>query len=174
MTKREQHLIILVVVVIAGWMVYRFWPQDQEQAQSGGSLQGNQPIRLEEANRLLRSRQNILVRNRDGKKELKAYLSRFYSSAHPEEANLALLKTVEGLAAQTGLAVQQKNMAIFRDNTIGVSLEGKTGPESLIRFLQLTSQNSLGLRINRLQIHSLPESKQLSYQVTVITLMVKK
>lgn len=174
MTKREQHLIIVVIIVIAGWLVFRFWPRDQEAAKSTALMNNSRQFSLEEADRLLRSRPNIQARNLAVKKELKAYRGRFYTSISPENATIALLKTVESLAAQTNLAVQQKNIARFHDDTIGVALEGKTGTESLIRFLQLTSENSIGLRIQRLQIHSLPESKQLSYQVTVITLLVKK
>ena len=52
-------------------------------------------------------------------------------------------------------------------------MEGKANPESLIRFLQRTTQDHIGLRIQRLQLHSLPDSKQLNYQVTLISLLVK-
>jgi hypothetical protein len=172
MTKREQRLVILVAVVIAGWMIFRFWPRNQETLKGLGNE--NYQFNMNEADRLLRSRLNISARNKAVRDELKSYRSRFYNSDNPENAKIVLLKTIDGLAAQTGLAVQQKNIVNFHNDTIGVTLEGKTGPEPLIRFLQSTSQNTIGLRIQRLQIHSLPESKQLSYQLTVMTLLVKK
>ncbi|HEX3044531.1 MAG TPA: hypothetical protein VHY08_07235, partial [Bacillota bacterium] len=151
MTKREQHLVILVAVVITGWMVFRFWPRNEESSKGLGN--GNYQFSMNEADRLLRSRLNISARNKAVRDELKIYRSRFYNSDNPENAKIDLLKTVEGLATQTGLTVQQKNIVNTHDDTIGVTLEGKTGPEPLIRFLQSTSQNTIGLRIQRLQIH---------------------
>ncbi|HBF38161.1 MAG TPA: hypothetical protein DDW50_12675 [Firmicutes bacterium] len=170
MTKREKHIVLLVGIVIAGWFIFRFWPQ-----QSGPSENSdNHQFSLTDADRLLRSRQNIIARNKAINGELKTLQQRFYNAAQADNAKIALLKTVEGIAAQTSLAVEQKNMVSIHDDTIGVALEGKTSPESLIRFLQQITQSPIGLRIQRLQIHSLPETKQLNYQVAVITLVVKK
>jgi hypothetical protein len=170
MTKRDQQLIILVAVVIVGGLVFRFWPRA---AQATGTI-GDINYHLHEAERLLRGRQNITTRDKAVTAELGKLQTRFFSAVDPENAQISLLKAVENLANQAALGVSQKNLVSMHDGSIGVALEGKTSPSSLIRFLYLTSQDRIGQRIYRLQIHSLPETEQLNYQVTVITLLIKK
>jgi hypothetical protein len=169
MTKREQHLVLLAGIVIVGWLAFHFWPRTTQSSE----INENNAFRLVEADRLFRARQNIMAQSKAVTAELKRVKERFYIAANPENAKISLLKAVEGIAMQTNLAVQQKNMVSIHDDTIGVALEGKTSPESLICFLQMTAQSPIGIRIYRLQIHSIPESKQLNYQVTVISLLVK-
>ena len=169
MTAREQKLLLLVGIVIVGGLAFNYWPRVDN---SAGQNTDN-GFRLQEAVRLLRLRSNIIARNKALTAELKALQGRFFSAVNVDTAKLSLLKTVEAIAAQGNLAVQQKNMVSIHDDTIGVALEGKTSPESLVRFLHLTVQNPTGLRVYRLQIHSLPEAKLLNYQVTVITMLVK-
>jgi hypothetical protein len=169
MTAREKKLLILVAVVITAGMAYNYWPRmDQSSAANGINGSG-----LIEANRLLQLQPNIINRNKAVRAELKTLQERFYSTANVETAKINLLKEVEAIAAQSNLAVLQKNMVSIHDDTIGVALEGKTNTESLIRFLYLTAQDHIGLRIYRLQIHSLTDVKQLNYQITVITMLVK-
>jgi hypothetical protein len=169
MTGREQRLLIVVGVVILGGLAFNFWPRITNSAETNSDSDS----RLHEADHLLRFRQNIIVRNDTVNAELKGVQNRFYPAANLESSKLSLLKEVEAIVVQTNLDVQQKNMVNIHDDTIGIALEGKANPESLIRFLQRTTQDRIGLRIGRLQIHSLPDSKQLNYQVTIITLLVK-
>jgi hypothetical protein len=170
MTKQERQLIILVAVVIAGGLVFRFWPRAAQVTEPRGDIN----YRLHEAERLLRGRQNIIARYKAVTVELQKLQTRFFSAADPVNAQISTLKAVEAIAIQASLGVNQKNLVSTHDGRIGVALEGKTSPGSLIRFLYLTSQNRIGLRVNRLQIHGLPEIGQLNYQVTIITLLIKK
>jgi hypothetical protein len=169
MTVREGKLLILAGIVIVGGLAFNYWSRADK---SAGENSDN-GSRLLEADRLLRLQANITARHKASTAELKALQGRFFSAAGAETAKLSLLKTVEAVAIQSNLAVHRKSMVSFRDDTIGVALEGKTSPESLIRFLHLTVQNQTGLRVHRLQIHSLPDAKQLNYQVTIISMLIK-
>ena len=168
MTQREQRILIVVGVIVCGGLVFNFWPRGTDSI-----AVTNSGAQIHEADHLLRSRLNIIARNKVVTAKLHVLQKRFYPTNTLEISKVNLLKEVEGIATQSNLDVQQKNMVSFHDDTIGVALEGKATPESLVRFLQRTTQDRIGLRIQRIQIHSLPDTKQLNYQVTLITLLVK-
>ncbi len=170
MTTRERNLLILAGTVILGGIAYNLL--------SGSWFTPGVPksgsFKLEEANRLLRSQHNIVNRHQAAMKRLTTLEKRFFSNDNIEQAQINLLKVVEEIASRTQLGVQQKNMIKFEDDLIGVALEGKTTPESLIRFMQQTTESITGLRIYRLQVHTLAEQKLLSFQITISSLLVNK
>lgn len=170
MTTRERNLLIFVGVVMLGGLAYNFgfkMPDSSNQDQ-------DQSIRIDEAYRLIRSQHNIVAHHQVIQTRLTDLQNKFYSVGDIQGAQISLLNLVEQIAYSTQLDVQQKNMIRFTDNLIGVAIEGKTNPESLIKFLQRTTEAKIGMKIQRMQIHVLPESKSLNYQITLSSLLVKR
>ena len=110
MTKREQQILILVGVVICGGLVFNFWPRV---AADSTEVNGNSGSQLHEANHLLRSRLNIIARNKDITAKLNVLQKRFFTKSNLETSKVNLLKEVEGIAAQSNLDVQQKTWLVF-------------------------------------------------------------
>jgi hypothetical protein len=170
MTGREKNLAILVGAVVLIVLGYKFVSGDIPSPWSGGA----QNTSLEGAYRLLRSELNVTARSQAINKRLDALQAKFLEAGNPEESRIKLLKEVENLVAQSNLEITQKNLVQINKSEIGVTLEGKTKPESLFRFIWQTTQAQIGLKISRLQIHSLTEQKTLGYQIVVSTLLVDK
>lgn len=169
MTTREKSLLALVGAAIAGWLLFNYAAERPVFMGKAQSPKG----RLAEAQRLLRSSLNIEAYHRLSLKSLQALEKRFLPAGDPEKAEIELLQEVEDLAYQAQLSLQRKNIVHFNDNAIGVTLEGKSSPESVFRFMQQTTVSQIGLRIWRLQLHVLPESKMLNYQITLNSLLVE-
>lgn len=168
MTAREKIILYGVGTIIIGSIAFNLMV-----ANGDSSRNRDEGIPdLQRANRLLRSRLNINERSQVAAARLSVLQAKFLATGKMDEAQLNLLKMVEELAMESNLEVAQKNMLRYADNTIGVLLEGKTTNEALIKFMQRTTQAQLGLRVNRLQIHCLPEQKLVSYQLTIITMLI--
>jgi hypothetical protein len=170
MTGREKNLAILVGAVVLIGLGYKFVSGDITSPWSGGTQSTN----LEGAYRLLRSELNVTARSQAVEKRLDTLQAKFLDSGNLDDSKIKLLKEVESLVAQCNLEVTQKNLVQISKSEIGVTLEGKTKPESLFRFIWQTTQAKIGLKISRLQIHTLTEQKTLSFQVVVGTLLVDK
>lgn len=170
MKTSERNLWIFVgVVVVVGLTINFFMGMlNPPVLDSAGN------VGFEEATRLLRASQNIKARNQAVKERLDSLESKFYSVGHLEETKISLLKVVESIANTCNLEVQQKNVLEIEEGVIGVSLEGKTRPDILFRFVHSATTANIGLRIKRFQIHSLPDQKLLSYQIVVISLLIEK
>ncbi len=172
MTAKERNLWLGVGIIIVGTLLYQYFSQGF----AGGSTQGDarQAARfdLQTAERLLASRDNLEAKHRAVRSRLNQLKQRFFATTDPEQAGVELLKAVEKLTVSSGLEVQAKSTSKLTGQVIGVTLEGKTTPASLIRFLYEVKAGTFGLKIKRLQTHSLPDKSLLNYQIVIISLLV--
>ena len=169
MTTRERNIIIIVVaaiVIIVGYNIFfgLFAPPV--------NLDGKERIDLDKANRLLSSARNVTDKSRLITGRLNKLKAMFYPKAKLDEAEIGLLKEAESIAATCNLVVEQKNMIRYSDGLIGVTLNGKTTPESLFRFMHQTTESRFGIKISRLQVHVMEEQKLVEYQIAVSSLLL--
>jgi hypothetical protein len=172
MTAKERNLWLGVGILIVGTLMYQYFSRGF----AGGSTQGDatQAARfdLQTAERLLTSRDNLEAKQRAVRSRLNQLKQRFFATSDPEQAGVELLKVVEKLTVSSGLEVQAKSTSKLSGQLIGVTLEGKTTPVSLTRFLYEVKTGTDGLKVKRLQTHSLPDKSLLNYQVVVVSLLV--
>ena len=174
MTVRERNLVIGVAVIIALGLGYNFLfgffaPQPDSIPANLGSVA---PGDYESAVRILRDERNITDRNTKVAAKLKILQTMFGSKAKADEASIRLLQETEKIAANSNLVIEQKNIVRFSETLIGVALEGKTNPESLLRFIQRTTESRIGIKVNRLQLHAIPNQKLLNYQIVVCSMLL--
>jgi hypothetical protein len=171
MSDREKKIVIFVAVAVVLILAYNFFfgmfasPTVPE---SGSSI----VIDYDSATQLLKRARNITEYNKQITTKLDKLKKMFYPKANVDEAEIALLKETEAIAANCNLTVQQKNIVRYSETLIGVTMDGKTTPDSLFRFMQKTTESRLGLKINRLQIHTLADQKLLDYQISVSSLLL--
>lgn len=171
MTKNERNLWIAVGLVILGTLGYQliFGLMESASTDVAGSR-----VDLVNAKRLLREENNIINRQHAAREARLKLGSRFLGIQDPETAETELLATVEQMAESCGLTIQSKNTIRVENKMIGVTLEGKTSSESFIRFLYTVTTGNCPVQIKRCQIHSLPDKAVLSYQVSLVSLLVDK
>lgn len=171
MTTRERNLVLIIVPVIVAIVVYSlFFGVFAPSAPT--DLGGKATIDFDNANQLLRSKRNILKRNQIITARLNKLKVMFYPKTKPDDAEIALLKETETIAAACNLNVEQKNMMRYSETLIGVTLNGKTTSESLFKFMQQTTESRMGMQISRLQVHAFPDQKQIDYQIAVSSLLL--
>lgn len=167
MTDREKKLLILVgVVILAGLGVNYF----SGISKNGESTTGN-ALNQKEAERLLSSSRTIVARNRAATEALAKLEARFYPKTAIERVQLDLLQEVEKIASRSGLTVERKSIGRLPDQLIEVTLEGRTGSAPLFLFMQKLQETPIALKIKSLKIHSLPEERQLEYEIGIISLL---
>ena len=171
MTTRERNLWIIVVAVVIGGIGYSIFFGILAPPTTSDTTTKSL-IDYDSATRLLSSAQNIITKNDTVNRRLDTLVKMFYPKTKLDEAQIALLKETEEIATQANLTVDQKNMVRYSETLIGVAIEGKTKPESLFKFMQKTTESRLGLKINRVQVHALPEQKMLSFQIVVCSLLL--
>ncbi|HEX7712852.1 MAG TPA: hypothetical protein VF531_02425 [Bacillota bacterium] len=166
MTDREKKLLLLVGVVILAGLSFNYF--------SGGAKNvgviGN-ALNEKEAERLLSSSGVIIARNRAATAALAKLEARFYPEISIDRAQLDLLQEVESIASRSGLAVDKKSIARLPDRLIEVTLEGRTGSAALFLFMERLGETPIALKIKNLRIHSLPEERQLEYEIGIISLL---
>jgi hypothetical protein len=172
MTAKERNLWLGVVAVIIASLVYNFILNRPESTAVEKSNWNSSNI--ESARRLLASRNNIGARSKAVMERLQTLEQKFLDGRDPEQAQINLLTEVERLISSSELSVQQKNAVRVSEQQIGVALEGTTSAAALFNFLYQASSGRYGLRTKRLQIHSLADKKQLSYQVVLVTPLLEK
>jgi len=169
MTERERNLLIIVGVIAIAGISYNFFG-------SGvlGSAVNSNMINRQAAVRLLSSRFRIETRYRNTERQLVALEKGFLSVENLEESKVKLLKEIEQLAVDAGLEVKEKNILTGNDQIIGVSLGGTAVPKDVFCFLQQVTAAKINLKVNRLQVSSVPEQRLLNYQIVLNTLLVEK
>lgn len=166
MTDREKKLILLVgAVIIVGLGVKYF-----NIGSKNGSATANMLNRTE-AERLLSSSGVITARNRAATAALAKLETRFYPETAGDRVQVDLLQEVESLASRSGLAVDRKSVGRLPGKLIEVTLEGRTGSAAFFSFMQKLNAAPVALKIKRLRIHSLPEQRQLDYEIGVVGLL---
>lgn len=171
MTAREKNIVIVVAVLVVLSLAYNFFFgmfAPATEPVSGTAL----TMDYETACRLLQRSAYITEYNKQITAKLDKLKKMFYPKSRVDEAEIALLKETELIAAACNLAVSQKNIVRYSETSIGVTVDGKTTPDSLFRFMQKTTESRLGLKINRLQIHALNDQKLLDYQISVSSMLL--
>lgn len=163
MTIWEKGIWFLAGAVVIGSLAYHLVFRNWEQLQ--GSLQS--AARLQEARRLLGAGANIQAREQAVARRLKQLRDGYYQGKERNDAEMKLLDLVEGLALKSGLDVQLKNTTVYSREELGVSIEGKTGAAELVRFLHQLATAPMVLKVKRLQLHNVAESKALDYQIAI-------
>ena len=171
MTAREKNIVIIVGVMVVLIMIYNFLfgmfaPVSEPVSENTLAMD------YDTAYRLLERSAYITEYNKQITVKLNKLKNMFYPKSRVDEAEIALLKETEIIAAACSLMVNQKNIVRYSETLIGVTLDGKTTPDSLIRFMQRTTESRLGLKINRLQIHTLNDQKLLDYQISVSSMLL--
>lgn len=169
MTGREIKLWIVVGSVVAGALFYNMLSPMFLQTEDQPSTNINE----EEAFRILRAEDNIKARNQAALARYQQLSEGFYRIKDQAAAELDILEVVEEIAANSGLRITLKNTVQPSPTEIGVALEGTTGSEMFFRFLQQLTEAPVGFKVKRLQLHSLPEKRELDYQVVISVLMIK-
>lgn len=172
MSNREKKLVIIVAVAVVLIMGYNFFFGMFAPSATTPDYGSNLAIDYDTASRLLTRARYITEYNKQITAKLGKLKDMFYPKSRVDEAEIALLKETELIAEASNLTVQQKNIVRYSDTLIGVTMDGKTTPDSLIRFMQKTTESRLGLKINRLQIHSLSDQNLLDYQISVSSLLL--
>ncbi len=174
MTSRERNLLIGVVAVIILGLGYNFLFGVFAPAPTSTSINRGQEVLVDYdgAIHLLRSAGNITARNAVIAEKLKILQAMFGSKTAPDLGAIKLLQETEKIAAECSLSVEQKNIIRYSDSLIGVSFEGKTNSESLLKFIQRTTESRFGIKVSRLQLHALPDQKVLNYQIIVSGLLL--
>jgi hypothetical protein len=126
------------------------------------------------AQHLLESEANIRTRHQAVLQRLETLESKFPAAGNYDQTAIDLLKMSESAAASCGLTIQTKSALQIADQVIGVTLEGQTTAVSLFKFLYETTNGRYGLKIKRLQIHSLPEQGLLSYTIVLAIPLIAK
>ncbi|HYH01552.1 MAG TPA: hypothetical protein VEC37_00480 [Bacillota bacterium] len=169
MTGREIKLWIAVGLVVAGALLFNmlspYFMQTADQSATS--------VNEEEAFRILRAEDNIVARNQAALARYQQLCEGFYRIKDRTAAELDILEVVEEIAANNGLRITLKNTVQLAPTELGVALEGTTGSEMFFRFLQQLTEAPVGFKVKRLQLHSVPEKRELDYQVVISVLMVK-
>lgn len=171
MTAREKNIVIIAGVVVVLVLIYNFVfgmfaPSVEPE------LGSNVSIDYDTACRLLQRAPYITGYNKQITTKLDKLQSMFYPKSRVDEAEIALLKETELIAADCNLTVQQKNIIRYSETLIGVTMDGKTSSDSLIRFMHKVTESRLGLKVNRLQVHAMTDQKLLDYQISVSSLLL--
>lgn len=169
MTERERNLLVILGVVVVIAVGYNFLGNG-----TISSAKASDNITRQAALRLLNSRLSIETQYRNTERQLTALEKGFLSAQNFEESKVKLLKEIEQLAVAANLEVREKNIHATNDQVIAVSIGGTAVPKDVYRFLQQVSAAKLNLKVNRLQFSSLPEQRQLNYQIVLNTLLVEK
>jgi hypothetical protein len=169
MTGRELKLWLSIGIVVTAGLLYNlatpYWSRLEEQKTVGSDWN--------EAIRLLRAESNIRARNRAARERYRQLQPKFYAAKRRGAAELEVLEIIEEIAANCGLRIRLKNTLQLAEDEIGVALEGTTGSEVFYRFLQQLTEAPVGLRIKALELHGVPEKRELDYQVVVGVLLIK-
>ena len=180
MTGRERNLWLVVAAVVVAFLAYRLFFGDSGSSVAEKTI-GLRPPGLAEAESLLCAAGDIEARGKAAAARLADLEGRFFPAEQPEdEARAKLLRVVEDLAYRSMLAVEQKSFmeqnGLLKSEAglVGVVFSGKTDAKSLLEFLRLVAEAKTPLVVTRLQIHSLPDQRLLSYQVAVSTLFLEK
>jgi hypothetical protein len=172
MTVREKNIVIIGAVLVVGVLLYNFlfgaFAPSADSQLGGSSVQ----MDYDTAFRLLQRAPYVTEYNKQITTKLKKLKDMFYPKSRVEEAEIDLLKETEQIAAACNLSIQQKNIIRYSETLIGVTLDGKTSPDSLFRFMQKTTESRLGLKINRLQIHTMNDQKLVDYQISVSSMLL--
>jgi hypothetical protein len=175
MTRRETALVSLTISVIVLWMgIAFFWNRPHPDSGTNRFGPTAEASGYREMERLLRSSQNILARDRHTAARLADLETRRLPAANLSQAQLKFLQAVESLASRNHLPVAQKNTVRYADGAIGVTLAGKASAAALVAFLQQTATAPMGIVVQRLQLHALPEERRLEYNLAVSTLWVAR
>ncbi|NLY74813.1 MAG: hypothetical protein GX075_05880 [Firmicutes bacterium] len=170
LTKREKILWSIVGVAVLAMLIFNLIYSQIDRATTIGVNRAD----VEETRRLLRSEQNIVARQKAASEALAKAQKRFLDETDPEAAKIELLREVENIAGEIGLAVEQKNLLQLEKDIIGVALEGTTEPAALTRFLHTAATSRLALNVKRLQLHTNQKTKQIRYQIILQLLLVEK
>lgn len=167
MTDCEKKLLLLVgMVILTGLGI---------NCMSGVSTNGRNvtghSLNQKEAERLLGSSGAIIARYREATEALAKLEARFYPETAIEQAQLDLLQEVEKIASRSGLPVERKSIGRLPDKLIEVTLKGRTGSAPLFLFMQKLQETPIALKIKSLKIHSLPEERQLEYEIGIVSLL---
>lgn len=171
MSGREKNIVIIVAVAVVLIVAYNFI-FGMFAPPAAPELGSSVTMDYETASRLLMKARYITEYNKQITTKLGKLKDMFYPKSRVDEAEIALLKETELIAMACNLTVQQKNIVRYSETLIGVTLDGKTTPDSLIRFMQKTTESRLGLKISRIQVHALTEEKLLDYQISVSSLLL--
>ncbi len=171
MTSRERNLIIVVSTVIICGLLYLGYSnhffQNLVVMSPNNQLQNYEKTRYTLANKW-----NIMAKNRAVTKTLQRVNKSFLPFKNTKEAKLRLLKKIEKLIVNAGLAVNQKRMLDISEKIIGVTLEGTASSQVLFSFLHSVAKDKLCLKLNRLQLYSLPSKNALNYRIIISTLLI--
>lgn len=173
MTQREKKLVVFTVSVIVLWSGILFFLNINQNRNDGNRVA--QPVNATnygEIQSLLRSSRNIMARDQQMAARLTELRGRFLPSDDLSQAQLKFLEEIEQIAFRSNLTVEQKNTIRYSDAAIGVALAGKASAAAVVTFLQQTTAAPVGIVIQRLQLHSLPDERQLEYNITASTLWV--
>lgn len=176
MTDREGSLWLIVGIVFLAAVAYSVFSHGEDGlfrisrlSAAEGSVND-----YSTALHMLRSKNIILGRRQEASQYLSKVETGFYSRTYPEDAQLRLLKEIERIAEQTHLGISRKSLNQAKNDIIGVALEGKTGSEALFRFVEGIGTADIHMKIQRIQIHSLPLERMVNYQVVVSTFLIEK
>jgi hypothetical protein len=171
MTAREKNIVIIAGVAVVLILAYNFI-FGMFAPLSGPELGSNVSMDYDTACRLLQRAPYITEYNKLITTKLDKLKGMFYPKSRADEAEIALLKETELIAADCNLTVQQKNIIRYTETLIGVTMDGKTTSDSLIRFMQKANESRLGLKVTRLQVHAMTDQKLLDYQIAVSSLLL--
>lgn len=170
LNKREKTIWLVVGIAVFVMFVFNIFYNNIDRFKATAV----DASELEETRHLLRSERNIIARQQAAGTALANIQERFLDASNLELAKIELLKEVETLTSQVGLAVEQKNLLQLEPDVIGVSLEGSAEPATLVRFLHAAATARLGLDVKRLQAHTNEKTKEIKYQIILQLLLVEK